>query len=125
MTTLWDRRIRHFDRPIKATRLRCVRRQLLKADVRRRRGLPSGHLPADWVFEKLRLKRAKSGPHAQAARERLERARMHDRMLERKRDQRDAARRRARPSVLNTKINLWRRRRDWLRRVEAPVQPQD
>lgn len=114
MTTLWDRQIRHITRAVKPTRMRGVSAQLIKADVQARRGLPSRNLPAELVFEKvrLRLKRSTDDPEVQDARERLDRACAHDRMLERKRKQRDAARRRARTSVLNTKIHLWRRRRE-------------
>ena len=39
-------------------------------------------------------------------------------LSERKRAQRRAALRRARVNVNNTKINLWRRRREWLRGVD-------
>lgn len=121
MSTLWDRRIRHITRPVKATHMRCVRGQLLKADFQERRGLPSRNLQSELVFTKLRLKLkpGKQDPDAQAARRRLELALIRSRLLERKRKQRDAARRRARPSVTDTKINLWRRRRDWLRAAEA------
>lgn len=128
MTTLWDRQIRHITRAVKPTRMRGVNAQLIKADVQARRGLPSRNLPAELVFEKIRLK-LKPGtevPEVQAARDQLDWACIHDRMLEHKRKQRDAARRWARPSVLNTKIHLWRRRRDWLRQAEAPTgQPPD
>jgi hypothetical protein len=128
MTTLWDRRIRHITRAVKPTRMRGVRGQLIKADVQARRGRPSRNLPADLVFESIRLnlKRGSDDPEVQAERERLDRACVHDRMLERKRKQRDAVRRRARPSVLDTKIHLGRRRRDWLRQADAPTgQPPD
>lgn len=123
MTTLWDRQIRHITRSVNPTRMRGVRGQLIKADVKARRGLPSRNLPAELVFERIRLKlkRGADEPEVLAARARLDRACIHDRMMERKRNQREAARRRARPSVLNTKIFLWRRRRDWLRQAEAPT----
>ena len=53
-----------------------------------------------------------------AALARLELAAMRYRLAERRRTKRDEALRRRRPRVENTIINLWRRRRDWLREVE-------
>jgi hypothetical protein len=42
-------------------------------------------------------------------------------VTERQRTKRDAARRRLRLGFENTKINLWRRRRDWLREAEVAM----
>jgi hypothetical protein len=108
-------------RPIKATHMRSVRGQLLKAEVQARRGLPSRNLPSELVFAKLRLKfkLGKEDPDAHAARRLLDLEIIRSRLLERKRKQSNAARRRASPSVMDTKINLWRRRRDWLKAAEA------
>ena len=122
MKTHWDRQIEHIVRPVKPTGLRGLRAQLLKAQVKARRGLPSRNLPADLVVAKIELDLGHQRPagasgHAQAV-DRLERAKAHERMMERKRAQRRAARQRARPSVLDTAINLWRRRREWLREAE-------
>jgi hypothetical protein len=68
---------------------------------------------------RLKLKPDTEDPDAQVARQRLDLEIVRSRLLERKRKQRDAARRRARPSVMDTRINLWRRRREWLRAAEA------
>jgi len=128
MTRTWDRRIRHITRPVKATRMRSVRGQMLKAEVQERRGLPSRNVPPELCFTKLRLKfkPGAENPDVQAARRRLELDLMRSRLLERKRKQRESARRRRRPSVMHTKINLWRRRREWLRVADAPgEQPAD
>ena len=69
MTTLWDRRVRHITRSVKPTRMRGLRGRLLKAEVRRRRGLPSRNLPVELVFEELRLriKRSTDDPEVQDA----------------------------------------------------------
>ena len=56
--TNWQRRIRHLDqrvKPIAISRL-GLRSRLLKATVKDRRGLPSRSLPAELVFERVRLK---------------------------------------------------------------------
>jgi vacuolar-type H+-ATPase subunit H len=73
------------------------------------------------VFAKLRLKfkLGKEDPDAHAARRLLDLEIIRSRLLERKRKQCDAARRRARPIVMDTRINLWRRRRDWLKDADA------
>lgn len=122
MTTSWERRIRHIDRKVKPTAMAKLglRSQLLKAKVKERRGLPSRNLPADLVFERIRLKIGRQAESLEAADrlDRLRRREMHERLMERKRNQRRAAYRRARPSSADTRINLWRRRQQWLREVE-------
>jgi hypothetical protein len=55
MTTLWDRQIRHITRSVKPTPMRGVRGQLIKADIKARKGLPSRNLPAELAFERIRL----------------------------------------------------------------------
>ena len=94
-----------------------------KAAVRKRRGLPSRNVPAALVFELLEMKRTKrkgEPPDARRA-EWLQWLLLRERLLERKRAER-VARRRTRPSVNDTKINLWRRRQDWLRIATAGQQ---
>ena len=59
------------------------------------------------------------GPDAADRIRRHCRSEMHERLMERKRRQRDAARRRARPLVEDTCIYRWRRRQEWLRSVES------
>lgn len=119
----WERRIRHINRRVKPTAMvkLGLRGQLLKAKVKERRGLPSRNLPAELVFERVRLKFMDEtrGPDAADRIRRLHRSEMHERLMERKRRQRAAARRRARPPVGDTCIYLWRRRQEWLRNVEA------
>ena len=124
MKTHWDSRIAPINRAVGPLDWRSVRGQMRKAVVRERRGLPSRNVPAAAVFEMLEAKRANrkgEPPDAQRA-ERLQRLLLRERLLERKRKVRGTARRRVRPSVNDTKINLWRRRRDWLRSTTAGPQ---
>jgi hypothetical protein len=83
--------------------------------------LPSRSLPIELVFERLAIEfESQTGGLSVAGRvDRLRRAEMHERLMERKRRQRTAARRRVRPSVADTCIYLWRRRQEWLRDVES------
>ena len=123
--TSWERRIRNIDRKVKPTAIAKLglRGRLLKDKVKKRRGLPSRSLPIELVLERLNIEFRDR--HEDEAGEvacqlgRLERAYMHERLMERKRRRRDAARRRARPSSTDSCIYLWRRRREWLRDVEA------
>jgi hypothetical protein len=119
----WERQIRHVNRKVKPTAIARMglRGGLLKAEVKERRGLPSRNLPLDLVFERLRLKIGRAADDLDVA-DRLDRLRsseMHERLMERKRRQRAAACRRARPRVEDTCIYLWRRRQEWLRSVES------
>lgn len=122
-TTEWDRRIRPFDRTVKPTRMGIVRSRLIKAKVRAVRGLPSRSVLAETVLERLRvrivLRSSPEDPAALLALAKLERKALHDRLLEHKRSRRQEARRRARPSVLQTGINLWKRRQVWLLTVQS------
>lgn len=123
--TNWERRIRHLDRkvkPIAASKM-GVRRQLLKAKVKERRGRPSRNLPIELVFERLEVRL--EAPDAAGRTARLHRAEIHERLMERKRRKRDAARHRARPRVTDTGIYLWRRRQQWLRDVESVDEESD
>lgn len=121
MKSLWERQIGHVDRAVGPLGWRSVHGQIRKAAIRKRRGLPSRNVPAAAVFEVLEVKRAKRKgelPDARRA-EKLQWLLLRERLLERKREARDAARRQARPRVSDTKINLWRRRWDWLRSTIA------
>ena len=129
MATIWERRIGHINRKVKLTAVGKLglRGRLLKANVKKRRGLPSRSLPIELVFERLSFKfqRQTSALDITGLGDRLHRAEMHERLMERKRRQRSAARRRARPSVTETSIYLWRRRQEWLRGVESAANNSD
>jgi hypothetical protein len=121
MKTLRESRIAHIDRRVGPLEWRGVRMQMLKAAVRRRRGLPSRNVPAEAVFKLLEMKLTKRKgelPDCQRA-EKLQWLLLRERLPDRKRAERQAARRRTRVSGNDTKINLWRRRRDWLRSAGA------
>ena len=122
MTTIWERRIGHIDRKVKPTAVGKLglRGRMLKAKVKKRKGSPSRSLPIKLVLERLAIKfeSQTGGPDVAGRVDRLRRAEMHERLMERKRRQRHAARRRSRPSVADTCIYLWRRRQQWLRNVD-------
>jgi hypothetical protein len=122
MTTIWERRIGHIDRKVKPTAVGKLGLQgrLLKAQVKKRRGSPSRSLPIKLILERLAIKfeSQTGGPDVVSRVDRLRRDEMHERLMERKRRQRSAARRKARPSVADTCIYLWRRRQQWLRNVD-------
>lgn len=121
MKTLWDKRIAHIDRQVGPLEWRGVRGQLRKAAVRKRRGLPSRDVSLEAAFDQVNLRfAARKGevPNPDLV-AKLQWRLLRERLLERKQMQRDAARRRARPRVSDTKINLWRRRREWLREAQA------
>ena len=122
MKTSWDRKIGHVDRRVKPTAFGRLglRGQLLKAKVKRRRGMPSRKLPLELVLERLQIEFGeKSDRDVDEQRRQLDRKKMRERLLERKRNRRDAARRKARPRVEDTCIYLWRRRQEWLRTIEG------
>lgn len=118
--TLWERRISHIDRRVGPLHERPVRKQLRKAAARKRRGLPSRNMSLDLAFRILDLHwvrlRGETPPGAEVAR--LEWQLLRERVIERKRTQRDAARCRSRVCGNRIKINLWRRRSEWLAEVE-------
>lgn len=120
MGITWERQIRHIDRPVKPTRLGVLRGQLRKARVRALRGLPSRALPAELVVKRITLRAQwrRGSPQAAEALAKLELTILRHRLAERRRAKRDAARGRRRPRVDNTSINLWRRRREWLREAQ-------
>ena len=120
MMTNWERRIRHIDRRVKPTAMCGLRGRMMKEKVKQRRGLQSRNLPAELVFKRVAIEfrnRADSGDAAVRL-ARIQRIEVHERLMERKRSQHSAARRRARPSSRDTCIYLWRRRQEWLREVE-------
>jgi hypothetical protein len=123
MMTIWERRIGHIDSKVKPTAIGKLglRGRLLKARVKKRRGLPSRSLPIELVLERMAIKfeSQTDGLGDDGRVDRLHRVEMHERLMECKRRQLAAARQRARPSVADTRIYLWRRRREWLRRVES------
>ena len=129
MATIWERRIGHIDRRVKPTAIAKLglRGRLLKAKAKRHRGSPSSSLPIELVFERLSIKFEShtGGLDVLGRVDRLRRAEIHERLMERKRRQRSAARRRARPSVEDTCIYLWRRRMQWLRGVESATKAMD
>lgn len=121
MSTLWDKRITQIDRQVGPLEWRGVREQLRKDAVRKRRGLPSRSVSLEAAFDQVSLRiAARKGetPNPELVAKLLWRL-LRERQLERKLVQRSAARRRARPRVSDTKINLWRRRREWLREAQA------
>lgn len=116
---VWRKRIEHIDRPVKVFEFKGLRSRLRKEEVRKRRGLPSRSVSSAVAFESIDIKlcmyRGEVVDPIRIAR--LEWMRIRERMLERKRGMRRAARRRV--WSCDTTINLWRRRRDWLVAVEA------
>lgn len=120
---VWDQKIRHFDRPIKRRHLRRVGKWLREEASRKTKGLPSRNVDGELFFAKLRLRmasRAGETEDYEIARQlaRLDFDVLRSRLLERKREAR--ARVRARKVTADrTCINLWRRRRVWLDRVNA------
>lgn len=124
MKTLWERRIAHIDRRVGPLDWPGVRRQMLKAAVRRRRGLPSRSVSSEVLDELLAVEiaKARGEPPDPVCAAKLQWMRIRDRLLEHKRAQRADSRRRTRFGVNGTKINLWRRRQQWLREAEAAAQ---
>ena len=120
MKTLRDRQIAHIDRRIGPLEWLGARGQLRKAAVRKRRGLPSRNISLEAMFDRLHRQIAarKGEPPDHELAAKLQWQLCRERLLERKRTQRDAARHRTRVSADDTKINLWSRRREWLRMAE-------
>ena len=120
MTTRWERQIAHIDRRVGPLDWVGVRGQLRKAAVRKRRGLPSRNISLEAMFDRLHRQIAarKGEPPDHELAAKLQWQLCRERLLERKRTQRDAARHRTRVSADDTKINLWSRRREWLRMAE-------
>ena len=102
MMTMWERSIRHITRTVKPAALRLVRAVMIKAAVKKRRSLPSRSLPSELVFQRMKLRFQKGGVAGDQLARKLEYAVLRTRLMERKRERRDAARRKARPSVSTT-----------------------
>lgn len=123
MSIVWSQRIKHFDRPVKPTRLRIFRRLGRESARRARSGLPSRSLDAKLVFARITTYLdIRSGKLSQAeASARLAAfalAELRSRLLERKRQRLSTIRAR-KVTEEKTCINLWRRRRVYLARAES------
>lgn len=119
----WERTLRPWDRPVKHWSVKCLKSRIARAALRARRGSPSRSFPAGIAFTAIRLKidvrLGRLSLEAQAVQQqRLDREKVHSRMTERKRLARAKAKRR-RIRAEQTCIYLWRRRKDWLREVQA------
>jgi hypothetical protein len=121
MSIVCEQRIRHVDRPINRVAnhrlLRSIDRQTLRAAVKARRGTPSGNHSSHYVvaMASLALRRAQRRENnSAAAAKQLLWLRLRERMLEKKRAARHASSTRRRPSVNDTRINLARRKREYV-----------
>jgi len=112
MSLIFDRQSRCFTIKARSSVIRAVRGQILKREVRRKRGIPSRSLPSELALQALTLRR---GPVAPGASDRFWWLSARYRLLSRSREAKDRARLQRRPSVERTGINLWRRRQEWLR----------
>ena len=123
MSIVWDQRIRHVDRPAKRRHWRRLAKCLRDESQRKARGLPSRNIVAQLLIARMRLGLARSVDQPEDAevlrqRARLEFEVLRSRLLEHKR--KALARVLARKVTEgSTCINLWRRRREWLDRVNA------
>ena len=103
MSIVWQQRIRHFDRAVKPTKMRGMRLQMLKAEVRKKRKLPSQGHSGEYVFGSLEVRRKKRrGEDTTQAEKKLLFMRLRERMLWRKRLERRLAERSRRPSFPRT-----------------------
>ena len=123
MSIVWEQRIRHFDRPIEHRHLRHLKARQRKQVRRETRKLPSRDLPWALVLKALRLdtmtkRTTRSREDLNIFRMRLEWEHIRSRVLERKRRERAMIRRR-KVTGDRTCINLWKRRRDWLKTIES------
>jgi hypothetical protein len=120
MSIVWQQRISHFDRPVKRRHMRVFRNDMLKRDIREKRGYPSdGHSSAysrAWLEYRIALRRGKDVTTLKA---RLEFMRLRERMLSKKLRDKRVARNRRRPSVSDTGINLAKLRREYLAQQDA------
>ena len=123
MGIVWDQRIRHVDRPAKRRHWRRMAKCLRDERRRKARGLPSRSIDAQLFIARVRLQLASRVEQTDdfeivRKRARLDFEFLHSRLLERKRTA--LARVRARKVTEDrTCINLWRRRRAWLDRVNS------
>lgn len=119
----WEKRIRDFDHQVGRSMRTRLDARLKKIKVKERSGKPSRSLPHELLFEMLRARLnhrvGQIDDESYALRKvRFEMRNIRDRMQERKRAIREAARpRRYRREFTN--ILLWQRRRKWLALVES------
>lgn len=121
MKKLWDRQVAHIDRRIGPLEWLGVRRELRKAAFRKRRGVPSRDMSLEACFDLVDLRLAEQYGELQPDGERAAKLQwrlLRERLLKRRLAQRRAVRSRTRVRRTDTKINLWRRRREWLRDAE-------
>lgn len=120
MSIVWQQRISHFDRPVKRRHMRNFRNDMLKREIREKRGYPSdGHSSAysrAWLEYRIALRRGKD---VTALKTRLEFMRLRERMLSKKLQEKRIARNRRRPSVSDTGINLAKLRREYIAQQDA------
>ena len=123
MSLVWEQRIQHFDRPIKRSHYRYLKSGQRKSVWRATRGLPSRNRP--WALMAEELRHNILSKHTSASQEELKMRRMRlewelmrSRLLERKRRERAMIRHR-KVTADRTCINLWKRRRDWLKMVAS------
>ncbi|MBU9200026.1 hypothetical protein KTD31_01240 [Burkholderia multivorans] len=115
MSIISEQRIVHFDRPVKLLAWPGIRRAQQRADVKRRRGHPSGAVSSDFVRLECEMWLAeRRGQDVAARKARLVFLRLRERMLERKREVRYLAGLRRRPSIKH-KINRSQRQREFIR----------
>lgn len=124
----WQKRIRHFDRPVGGVRARRMglTSRLLKDEVRRRLGRPSRSVSSELMRMKFDLMLAefseKRGRQVEmdvaALKKKIAWEELRSRLLERPRAIRAKAKAR-KIRAHQTNIFLWKRKQDWLREVEA------
>jgi hypothetical protein len=123
MSITWQQRIQAFDRPVKVMRRVVLCKGDRRARLRRRLGRPSRDLPSELFFEGLRLRTRKidtaheDDADVAKAMERLNFKILCSRVQERKRRARERTAAERRPCG-RRRINLWKKRRDWLTALE-------
>lgn len=115
MSWSWERRIRHIDRRVSVMEMQGLRLDMLKAEVRERRGLPSQTIPNEVVKAKLNLLLGRPT----LSKQQIDWLMLRHHLLERKRAQRIAAFNKRHRSMSDTGINIARRRKEWLEMAEA------
>jgi hypothetical protein len=115
MSIVSEQRIAHFDRPAKLRNWKGLRSSMSIADVRKRRGGPSGSLSHEFaIAESKVLFDERRGQNVAERKARLEFVRLRERMLEQKRDRRAQAKLARRPTI-KSKINRSRGQREYIR----------
>ena len=119
MHIVWDHRTKHITRAVTEVRTRVMlRRQELKTVVRLRRKKPSGNHSSEYVLAFLRARFDDTYVNKKS----LTWMALRERLLERNQNKKAAAKLRRRPSVNKTSIFLWKRRKDWLQKMELCLQ---